>query len=75
MIFLIKGCKPRKQYQKESSLKCYHVIERNVSLNQAKAKCEENGGSMACYSDIQEGDTINELCDSCWVGYNSTDGM
>jgi len=51
------------------------VIERNVSLNQAKAKCEENGGNMACYSEIQEGDPINELCDGCWVGYNAIDGM
>ena len=74
-IFFNKGCKSGKPGQKKSLLKCYNVIERNVSLNQAKEKCEENGGSMACFSEIQEGDTINELCDSCWVGYNSTDGM
>ena len=51
------------------------MIERNVSLNQANEICEENGGNMACFSEIQEDDTINKLCDSCWVGYNSTDGM
>ena len=51
------------------STHCYWIATEQVTWEDAKVKCKEDGAELACFSDQQERDAVANQCDQCWVGY------
>ena len=51
------------------STHCYWIATEQVTWEDAKVKCNEDGAELACFSDQQERDAVADQCDQCWVGY------
>ena len=49
---------------------CYRIVNEEETWKDAKEKCQEDGGELACFSNEQERDNLaNECSHQCWVGY------
>ena len=58
-----------------TSLRIFYLITREKGTwEQGKAKCQDVGAELACFSDQEERDAISDRCDDCWVGYKWQDG-
>ena len=51
------------------STHCYWIATEQVTWEDAKVKCNDDGAELACFSDQQERDAVADQCDQCWVGY------
>ena len=58
----------------EGSEYCYRIVTEQDTWNAARDKCQEDGGELACYSNLKERDELAEKCDGCWVGYTMQNG-
>ena len=56
------------------STHCYWITSEKGTWEQGKAKCQDVGAELACFSNQLERDAISDRCEDCWVGYKWQDG-